>query len=112
MLSQLQKLGQRLPLTINSRCLRGAPLLCGFGLQISTSPVSVRPHLTASTVYSSSGSEKQMSSMRQGFAGMLWSKQFYHYALRQWLQGDPGNPSPPEERKNGRNKEWPHLYNA
>ena len=50
--------------------------------------------------------------MRQSFAGMLWSKQFYHYELKRWLEGDPGNPSPPAERKNGRNKEWPHLYNA
>jgi len=30
--------------------------------------------------------------MRQGFAGMLWSKQFYHYVVKQWLEGDPGNP--------------------
>jgi hypothetical protein len=50
--------------------------------------------------------------MRQGFAGMLWSKQFYHYAIKDWLQGDPGNPSPPPERTKGRNKEWTHLYNA
>jgi hypothetical protein len=50
--------------------------------------------------------------MRQGFAGMLWSKQFYHYVVRDWLGGDPGNPSPPSERKNGRNSQWPHLYNA
>jgi hypothetical protein len=50
--------------------------------------------------------------MRQGFAGMLWSKQFYHYVVRQWLEGDPGNPPPPAERQTGRNKEWPHLYNA
>jgi len=50
--------------------------------------------------------------MRQGFAGMLWSKQFYHYVIKDWLQGDPGNPPPPSERKNGRNRDWPHLYNA
>jgi hypothetical protein len=50
--------------------------------------------------------------MRQGFAGMLWSKQFYHYVVKQWSEGDPGNPSPPAERLNGRNKDWPHLYNA
>jgi hypothetical protein len=50
--------------------------------------------------------------MRQGFAGMLWSKQFYHYVIKDWLQGDPGNPPPPAERKNGRNRDWPHLYNA
>ena len=29
--------------------------------------------------------------MRQGFAGMLWSKQFYHYVVKQWLEGDPGS---------------------
>ena len=36
--------------------------------------------------------------MRQGFAGMLWSKQFYHYVVKDWLHGDPGNPPPPQER--------------
>src|SRR5438876_512799 len=50
--------------------------------------------------------------MRQGFAGMLWSKQFYHYVIKDWLQGDPGNPPPPQERRDGRNHEWTHLYNA
>jgi Glycosyl hydrolase family 63 C-terminal domain len=52
------------------------------------------------------------SVMRQAFAGMLWSKQFYHYVVRDWLQGDPAGPVPPEERKSGRNREWTHLYNA
>jgi hypothetical protein len=50
--------------------------------------------------------------MRQGFAGMLWSKQFYHYVIKDWLQGDPGNPPPPAERLKGRNSQWLHLYNA
>ncbi|HEY4757081.1 MAG TPA: hypothetical protein VIH43_00875, partial [Chthoniobacterales bacterium] len=50
--------------------------------------------------------------MRQGFAGMLWSKQFYHYVTKPWLEGDPGNPPPPPERSKGRNKDWPHLFNA
>ena len=50
--------------------------------------------------------------MRQSFAGVLWSKQYYHYELKRWLEGDPGKPSPPAERRNGRNKEWLHLYNA
>jgi hypothetical protein len=52
------------------------------------------------------------SVMRQGFAGMLWSKQFYHYVIQDWLHGDPGNPPPPPERMRGRNHEWTHLYNA
>ncbi len=50
--------------------------------------------------------------MRQGFAGLLWSKQFYHYVVKQWLLGDPGHPPPPPERAQGRNHDWPHLYNA
>ncbi|HLX86118.1 MAG TPA: hypothetical protein VKR59_19615 [Terriglobales bacterium] len=50
--------------------------------------------------------------MRQGFAGMLWSKQFYHYVVNDWLKGDPGNPPPPAERRRGRNHDWTHLYNS
>lgn len=50
--------------------------------------------------------------MRQAFAGMLWSKQFYHYVQHTWLKGDPAYPPPPRERKRSRNFEWPHLYNA
>jgi Glycosyl hydrolase family 63 C-terminal domain len=50
--------------------------------------------------------------MRQALAGMLWSKQFYHYVVRDWLKGDPSAPPPPSERLNGRNREWSHLYNA
>jgi hypothetical protein len=50
--------------------------------------------------------------MRQSLAGLLWSKQFYHYVQRVWLLGDPDGPPPPEERKNGRNRDWTHLYNA
>ncbi|MEP7147537.1 MAG: glucosidase [Acidobacteriota bacterium] len=49
---------------------------------------------------------------RQAFAGMLWSKQFYHYIVKDWLEGDPAMPAPPESRKEGRNHDWPHLYNA
>src|SRR5499425_1118566 len=50
--------------------------------------------------------------MRQSLAGMLWSKQYYHYVVRNWLEGDPDFPAPPAERRHGRNHEWPHLYNA
>jgi hypothetical protein len=50
--------------------------------------------------------------MRQSFAGLLWSKQFYHYVVSKWLQGDPACPSPPASRRDGRNREWTHLHNA
>jgi hypothetical protein len=49
--------------------------------------------------------------MRQAIAGLLWSKQFYYYDVRRWLNGDPGNGAPPAERLTGRNNQWPHLYN-
>ena len=64
------------------------------------------------TVIPSDLSPDASNVMRQGFAGMLWSKQFYHYVIKDWLQGDPGNPPPPAERVKGRNSQWPHLYNA
>ena len=50
--------------------------------------------------------------MRQAFAGMLWSKQYYHYVVRDWLNGDSREPAPPAERRHGRNRQWTHLYNA
>jgi hypothetical protein len=50
--------------------------------------------------------------MRQGLGGMLWSKQYYHYVVKYWIEGDPDQPSPPEGRHYGRNHEWRHLYNA
>ena len=49
---------------------------------------------------------------RQAFAGMLWSKQFYHYDVRTWLRGDSAEPPPAHGRELGRNREWGHAYNA
>jgi hypothetical protein len=46
---------------------------------------------------------------RQALAGMIWSKQFFRYEVRRWLNGDPSQPAPPRERKNGRNHDWRHL---
>ena len=50
--------------------------------------------------------------MRQSFGGLLWSKQFYHYVVKDWLEGDSATPPPPANRVNGRNSDWAHLYNA
>ncbi|KAF9920335.1 hypothetical protein FBU30_009857 [Linnemannia zychae] len=47
---------------------------------------------------------------RQALAGMLWTKQFYHFIHRNWRKGDPVGPPPPPERLDKRNKEWKHLY--
>jgi hypothetical protein len=49
--------------------------------------------------------------VRQAAAGLLWSKQFYHYVVKDWSEGDPSQPAPPAERSQGRNRDWGHLYN-
>src|SRR5262249_49709174 len=54
------------------------------------------PHLTAD----------ERLVQRQAFAGMLWSKQFYHFDVHRWLTGDPTQPAPPPQRLNGRNRDW------
>jgi hypothetical protein len=43
---------------------------------------------------------------RQAFAGLIWSKQFYHYDVQKWIEGDPASPTPPAQRKKGRNSDW------
>ncbi|HVE76120.1 MAG TPA: glucosidase [Actinomycetota bacterium] len=55
--------------------------------------------------------EDEVRVMRQAFAGMLWTKQFYHYDVERWLKGDPAGPAPAESRRSGRNVGWSHLDN-
>jgi hypothetical protein len=45
--------------------------------------------------------------LRQALAGMIWSKQFFHYDVARWLQGDKF--PPPQARRYGRNRHWRHL---
>ncbi len=49
---------------------------------------------------------------RAAFAGMVWSKQYFGFDVKRWLDGDPAGPPPPEARRRGRNHEWTHLVNA
>jgi hypothetical protein len=55
--------------------------------------------------------EDERRVLRQGYAGLLWSKQFYHYVAKDWLEGDPAQPPPPGGRDEGRNSDWPHVFN-
>lgn len=57
----------------------------------------------------SSRSAAEVQVMRQAFAGMIWSKQFYRYEVRLWLDGDPNEPPPPPGHKIIRNTNWRHL---
>ncbi|WP_426574028.1 MGH1-like glycoside hydrolase domain-containing protein [Aquihabitans sp. McL0605] len=47
--------------------------------------------------------------VRQASAGLVWSKQYYAYRVARWLDGDPGEPPPPEAHRHGRNAGWRHL---
>ncbi|MEM9387337.1 MAG: glucosidase [Pseudomonadota bacterium] len=59
------------------------------------------PHLSA----------EERDVQRRVMAGLLWTKQFYHYSVEHWVAGDPASPPPPPERLRGRNHRWRHLYN-
>jgi hypothetical protein len=68
----------------------------------------------ADEFYSSFGFEltpEARQVQRQAFAGLFWSRQFYHFVVEDWLNGDPTMPKPPESRKSGRNHNWIHLFN-
>ncbi len=55
-------------------------------------------------------SDELRTIQRQAFAGLLWSKQYYQYEIKGWLDGDPGTPKPPASRQQGRNHQWLHLH--
>jgi hypothetical protein len=51
----------------------------------------------------------EASILRQAIAGLLWSKQFFHFSVQRWLDGDPASPPPPPSRALIRNGDWRHL---
>src|SRR5439155_23865815 len=59
----------------------------------------------------SGATDEERGVVRQGYAGLLCSKQFYHYVVKDWLEGDPAQPPPPAARRTGRNSDWVHLHN-
>ena len=84
------------------------------------------------SIYNPSQTNDEKLVQRQAFAGLLWSKQFYHYSVELWLKGDPSagsvpsassgqalrqaqeapwGPVLPHSRQRGRNVDWLHLYN-
>ena len=55
--------------------------------------------------------EEEKLIQRQAWAGLMWNKQFYHYSVSLWLEGDLEGPPPPKSRYDIRNAQWQHLYN-
>ena len=60
--------------------------------------------------HSSELPDEESMILRQSYAGLMWTKQFYHFIVNDWLDGDPDNPAP-SQRRHGRNSEWSHLFN-
>ena len=83
------------------------PLGVGFATTMATR-LAEADEFYASLRREGATDDEQMI-MRQAFAGMLWCKQYYGYNVARWLDGDPGLPPPPPERKNGRNAAWRHF---
>ncbi|MEU4569628.1 glucosidase [Micromonospora sp. NPDC023956] len=60
-------------------------------------------------VIPAAASEDEALVARQAIAGLMWGKQFYHFDVRRWLDGDPGSTPPPAGRRHGRNSAWWHM---
>ncbi|MDQ8182833.1 hypothetical protein [Pelagicoccus sp. SDUM812005] len=54
---------------------------------------------------------EERATQRAAYAGLLWTKQFYHYSVHDWLKGDSDVAHAPPARKQGRNHNWEHLFN-
>ena len=68
----------------------------------------------ADAFYSGGGPERlpavEQAISRQAYAGLLWSQQFYHYVVPDWINGDATLPLPPEIREKRINRDWTRLF--
>jgi hypothetical protein len=64
------------------------------------------------TVIPKSLNADQSNVMRQALAGMLWSKQFYHYDVDKWLEERGCDPFKANRKTGPRNDGWHHMYNG
>ncbi len=55
--------------------------------------------------------DEQKNIQRQALAGLLWSKQYYHYDVERWIMNSDGITPANEGKKTGRNSDWKHLKN-
>ncbi len=56
------------------------------------------------------GADQKHAVARQAYAELLWSNQFYHYVIPDWVTGDKNHPNPPAVRDNRINQDWRHLF--
>ncbi len=63
------------------------------------------------SVLCQSATPELLNIQRQAFAGLLFSKQYYHYDVESWLSTSDGLTPVNEGKKKGRNSDWKHLKN-
>ncbi|MBS1918051.1 MAG: glucosidase [Bacteroidetes bacterium] len=63
------------------------------------------------SVLSHGASPELMQIQRQAIAGLLWSKQYYHFDVERWLTTSDGITPVNPGKINGRNHDWKHLKN-
>ena len=124
------------PMKEGTKCAAHTKLRLGPGesavLRFRFAPASADPHLSADqTLFDNRVATRRLEAdefyealqrdlgdsdaravQRQALAGLLWSKQFYKFNVRTWLEGDPAQPPPPASRQEGRDSDWPHLDNS
>jgi hypothetical protein len=88
----------------------GADLGAGFDAVVRARQAEAEEFFAALTPAGATEDEARV--LRQAIAGLMWGKQFYHYDVERWLDGDPAGPPPPPQRRHGRNAGWRHLNNA
>jgi hypothetical protein len=97
----------RVRLTDSAKPIPAAALTKAFDATLTQRRSEANEFWADATATTTDKTEAQI--VRQSLAGLLWSKQFYHFDVKRWLDGDPTFPPPPPERREIRNSEWRHL---
>ncbi|MEU8658227.1 MGH1-like glycoside hydrolase domain-containing protein [Actinoplanes philippinensis] len=97
----------RLRLTQSERPLPPADLGDGWAAVMAARSAEADEFFAEVLPETATAAEKDVA--RQAVAGLMWGKQFYHFDVKQWLHGDPGNAPPPPGRRYGRNHNWWHM---
>ncbi len=97
-----------LRLRLTSNTTPSKPFNSGFDKTVAARAAEADDFYHSRTRADLSADQKEL--FRHACAGLLWSKQFYHLFVEDWLKGDPSMPPPPESRRSDRNSDWPHLF--
>jgi hypothetical protein len=100
----------RLRLNLNApgaKDLAPADLRTGFETVMSRRRAEADAYFAA--LVPERATEEEAMVVRQAVAGLMWGKQFFHFDVARWLEGDPASEPPPDGRRHGRNSHWWHM---